>query len=179
MTVEQVQLHAWAEQLPQVGEVAPALGVAIVDAQRSLLSVGQDVALVETVDDAPHILLIDAQTLFARTVVNGQQGQQTARHVGFEDGSYEAHHGHDVVGPVLAANRRTGVGMAAGRLQTDAQLGVQPQLLAEEVYLREQIAKGPALLAATLGTNKRQHLMQPPRGLCTRRAFCQCPTNII
>ena len=178
VAVEQVQLHAWPEQLLQVGEVAAVLGVAVVNGYLSVVGVGQNVHVVHAVDNAAQIFHVDAQTLGAGPVVSRQEAQQHARHVGLEDGGDEACHGHDVVRPVFSTDGCAGVGMAAGRLQADAQLGVQPQPLAKVVHLREEVAECPTLSAAAFGSGEHQHLVQAPGGRCARRALCQRSADV-
>ncbi len=127
VAVEQVQLHARAQHLCQVAEVAAVAGVADVDADGAVGGVCPDGHGCSVADDAAHVGHVDAQSFLSRSGTRWQQGAQRPRHGGGEDGLDESHHGLHVVAPFLGGYGRCGrVGVASCRLQADGLLGAQP-----------------------------------------------------
>ena len=84
--VEQVQLHSRPQRFLQIGEVAPLSGVAVIDADRTVGSIGVNIFRRDAANNAAHIILVDAQTVLMLTLVGRQQGKQQRGDVGGENG---------------------------------------------------------------------------------------------
>ena len=105
MAVQKVELHSRAQDFAQVSEVAPLLRSAVIDRYLPFVSVGPDGILILADDDATHVALVGAQSLFVLPGRGWEQPAQLAGHIHPEYRRYKQHHRPHIVEPAVLGRK--------------------------------------------------------------------------
>ena len=120
VTVEQVELHALVEQLPEIAHVGAAVSLSVVAAHGAGagFEVGGDIdiIIVPPVDDATDVPHVNPSVAVDRPARVGKDASEPRWHVGGQYGGNEYREGADVIHQLAVAQLVLAVGVAAHEL---------------------------------------------------------------
>ena len=166
--VEQVQLHALAQVHVAGHPLRCVLLIAFLHDDAPLLCIGIDEFIVDPRHDAAQAAIVRVMGLPCRR--RGLWRRDSCRHRHAEDGRDEQAKGVQVGHERCLLRHLVAVGVAAHGLDSHAVGHADAVALAQEVYLREHIAKALACRPRALGTRQHQQLVHPS-GCSLRRFF--------